>query len=267
MCRWAAYIGAPKFIAEVVSKPKHSLIAQAREADECKTAINADGFGLAWYAHRTEPGLYRDVSPAWSDPNLHALAQQVKSRLFLAHVRASTGSAVSRNNCHPFAYRNWSFMHNGQIAHFDVLRQKFDAAIPEHLYHMRKGASDSEALFLIALGQGLDKDPQAALQRTTTIVHEIARESGVAARLRMTLAFSDGATLYAVRFASKGVPPSLYYRRNEKDNGWLVVSEPLHDGPEWHSVLPNSFCAFTDADVVKHKFEPAVIVEKAAHLV
>ena len=31
------------------------------------TAVNADGFGLAWYGERPEPGLYRDVMPAWSD--------------------------------------------------------------------------------------------------------------------------------------------------------------------------------------------------------
>jgi glutamine amidotransferase len=111
MCRWAAYIGAPIFLEEIVSRPGHSLIHQSHCATECKTAINADGFGIAWYGERPEPGLYRDVLPAWSDPNLRSLTAQVKSRLFLAHVRASTGTATSRNNCHPFAVGRWSFMH------------------------------------------------------------------------------------------------------------------------------------------------------------
>lgn len=122
MCRWAAYLGAPIFMEEVVVQPGHSLIQQSQEAEEAKTAINADGFGVAWYDHRPEPGLYRDVLPAWSDPNLRAIAHQVKSRLFLAHVRASTGSATSRNNCHPFAHKQWSFMHNGQIGGFEQFR-------------------------------------------------------------------------------------------------------------------------------------------------
>lgn len=77
MCRWVAYIGEPIFIADLVSAPEHSLIAQARQAEECKTTINADGFGLAWYNYHTQPGLYRDVYPAWSDMNLRALAEQV----------------------------------------------------------------------------------------------------------------------------------------------------------------------------------------------
>ncbi len=56
MCRWAAYLGAPIFMEEVVVQPGHSLIHQSQEAEEAKTAINADGFGVAWYNHRAEPG-------------------------------------------------------------------------------------------------------------------------------------------------------------------------------------------------------------------
>ena len=73
MCRWAAWVGAPIFLEDIVSRPGHSLIHQSRAASECKTAINADGFGLAWYGERAEPGLFRDVYPAWSDPNLRSL--------------------------------------------------------------------------------------------------------------------------------------------------------------------------------------------------
>jgi len=64
MCRWAAYIGEPIFLDEVVSRPGHSLIRQSQSAAEAKTATNGDGFGLAWYDRRPEPGLYRDVYPA-----------------------------------------------------------------------------------------------------------------------------------------------------------------------------------------------------------
>ena len=45
MRRWVAYFGEPIFIADLVSAPEHSLIAQARQAEECKKTINADGFG------------------------------------------------------------------------------------------------------------------------------------------------------------------------------------------------------------------------------
>ncbi|MGB0497891.1 MAG: class II glutamine amidotransferase, partial [Rubricella sp.] len=134
MCRWAAWIGAPIFLDEIILKPAQSLVAQSHHAAECKTATNADGFGLAWYGERPEPGLYRDVYPAWSDPNLRSIAGQVRSGLFLAHVRASTGTATSRNNCHPFVHGRWSFMHNGQIGGFEGFRRRADMLIPDALY-------------------------------------------------------------------------------------------------------------------------------------
>ena len=52
MCRWAAYIGAAIFLEDIVIRPGHSLIAQSHDAVEGKTAINADGFGVAWYGER-----------------------------------------------------------------------------------------------------------------------------------------------------------------------------------------------------------------------
>ena len=91
MCRWAAYLGEEVFLEDIVTAPCHSLIAQSHCAEQAKSPTNGDGFGLAWYGGRTEPGLYRDILPAWSDPNLKSLCRQIKSGLFLAHVRASTG--------------------------------------------------------------------------------------------------------------------------------------------------------------------------------
>ncbi len=159
MCRWAAYIGDPFFLEDFVSRPGHSLIHLSLCASECKSATNYDGFGIAWYVERAEPGLFCDILPAWSDPNLRSLTAQVRSRLFLAHVRASTGTATSRNNCHPFAVGRWSFMHNGQIGGYDRFRRDADMLIPDALYAHRKGATDSEALFLLALAEGLEGDP------------------------------------------------------------------------------------------------------------
>ncbi len=101
MCRWAAYRGEPLFLEELVISPAHSLIEQSHCATKAKTATNADGFGIAWYGDRPEPGRFRDVLPAWSDCNLKSLARNVRSPLFLAHVRAATHGSTRRDNCHP----------------------------------------------------------------------------------------------------------------------------------------------------------------------
>ncbi|PCD76933.1 class II glutamine amidotransferase [Pseudothioclava arenosa] len=257
MCRWAAYIGQPIFLEDIVSRPGHSLIHQSHCATQCHTQINADGFGLAWYGERAEPGLYRDVMPAWSDPNLKSLTAQVKSPLFLAHVRASTGTATSRNNCHPFVVGRWSFMHNGQIGGYDAFRRDAEMMICEALYAHRKGATDSEALFLVALAEGLDADPKAAMERAAARFEAISRARGTAPHLRLTAAFSDGESLYAIRYASDEFAPSLYHRWSDSRAGRAVVSEPLEsDGGDWIEVPANSFCRFTRDAVEISEFVP-----------
>jgi len=260
MCRWAAYIGAPIFLDEIVSRPGHSLIHQSHCATECKTSINADGFGIAWYGERPEPGLYRDVMPAWSDPNLRSLTAQVKSGLFLAHVRASTGTATSRNNCHPFAVGRWSFMHNGQVGGYDNFRRDADMLIPDVLYPHRRGATDSEALFLVALAEGMDADPKGALERAVQQFDAISRAKGCAPHLRLTAAFSDGTRLYAVRYASDDFAPTLYHRWSEARGGRAVVSEPLEtDEGGWEPLPSGSFCVFDGESVRVTPFRPAVL--------
>lgn len=257
MCRWAAYVGEPIFLEDIVSKPGHSLIHQSHCATQCHTSINADGFGLAWYGERPEPGLYRDVMPAWSDPNLKSLTAQVKSALFLAHVRASTGTATSRNNCHPFVVGRWSFMHNGQIGGYNAFRRAGEMMIPDHLYPHRKGATDSEALFLLALSEGLDDDPKAALERATARLEALSRERGQGPHMRLTAAFSDGKRLYAVRYASDELAPTLYHRWSDTRRGRAVVSEPLEDGEgDWIPVPPGSFCIFEGASLTIEPFAP-----------
>jgi glutamine amidotransferase len=255
MCRWAAYIGKPIFINELLFDPSHSLIKQSKQAEECKTAINADGLGLAWYHARPEPGQYRDVYPAWSDTNLESIATQIKSGLFLAHVRASTGSAISRNNCHPFVVGKWSFMHNGQIGGFEDFRKQADMAIPESLYQYRKGATDSEVLFLLAIGYGLTENPIKALQLAVGELQKMSELYGRGPAMRLSAAFSDGERLYAVRYASDARAPTLYYRPNAHGNGWAVVSEPSEtEGPNWVAVENGEVCSFTAGKVSKSVF-------------
>ncbi|MFP1644860.1 class II glutamine amidotransferase [Pontitalea aquivivens] len=258
MCRWAAYIGQPIFLDEIISRPGHSLIRQSHCATQCHTAINADGFGLAWYGERPEPGLYRDVMPAWSDPNLRSLTATVKSGLFLAHVRASTGTATSRNNCHPFVVGRWSFMHNGQVGGYDALRRDAEMMIPDALYPHRKGATDSEALFLVALAEGLETTPRQALERATARLETLSRARGAAPHMRLTAAFSDGARLYAVRYATDDQAPTLYHRWSDTRGGRAVVSEPLEPGEcDWQVVPESSFCTFDGQGVTVEPFVPA----------
>jgi len=259
MCRWAAYLGEPVFLEDIVTAPAHSLIAQSHGALEAKTATNGDGFGIAWYGDRREPGRYRDILPAWSDCNLKSLCRQIRSPLFLAHVRASTGGATNRDNCHPFVSGRWSFMHNGQIGEFERIRRPLEAGLSDGLYDEMHGSTDSELIFLMMLAEGLDEDPMGAARRTVARICETAARAGIEPKLKLTAAFSDGARLFAVRYAIGGSAPTLYAGGFRGDQGRCLVSEPFdRDEPSWQAVPPGSFVTMTRDSVAIRPFEPAM---------
>ncbi len=234
MCRLLAYLGNPILVEELVSLPEHSLIHQSREAHEAKTVTNGDGFGLGWYGERPNPGLYREITPAWSDENLLSVCSQVRSGLFFAHVRASTGAATARANCHPFAVGRYLFMHNGQIGGHKEIRRAVENLIPDALYPYRGGTTDSEAIFLSAFGFGLEQDPVTAIARTLQTLVGLQTQAGVTEPLRFAACLSDGETLYAFRWSSDQRPPSLYIRQTGE--GTVIGSEPLDFCSRWTEV-------------------------------
>jgi glutamine amidotransferase len=238
MCRWIAYRGETIPLERYVTEPDHSLVVQSLKALESAGSTNGDGFGLGWYGERQEPGLYREVRPAWSDENLRHLCRHIHSQLFFAHVRASTGTPTTRPNCHPFAHGRWMFMHNGQVGDWSLIRRSVEALIPDEFYKSRVGTTDSEAVFLAILGAGADHDPVGATLRTLATLTRLVHASGTNEPLRFTAALSNGRELYAFRYANNDTANSLYYR--EAAASVVVVSEPLDRQPgNWKPVPPN----------------------------
>ncbi len=239
MCRFLAFIGNPVVLESVVCTPCHSLIHQSIHANESKSPTNGDGFGIGWYGERPEPGIYRDLRPAWSDENLLSLCAQVRSRLFFAHVRAATGTATARANCHPFAHQNCLFMHNGQIGGYSKIRRALEAMIPDSLYPHRTGTTDSEALFLAAIARNAGHDANAAFTGLITHIRALTQAEGIDEPLRFAAAFTNGDTLHAFRWASDTRAPTLYWRQDS--DGLLVVSEPFDESKERWNALPQGF--------------------------
>ena len=237
MCRWLAYSGKAIFLEELIENPGNSLIKQSLNASESKTAINGDGFGLGWYGAKSSPGIYREILPAWADQNLLSLCQQISSRLFFAHVRASTGTFTSRANCHPFSFDNWMFMHNGQIAEYEKVRRDIENLIPDKHYLGREGTTDSEALFLALYQFGLPEDPIGAVSKLCNKVNQLMASKGITDAFRFTATLSDGECIYAFRYSSDARAPSLYYRCTGE--GVVIASEPLDASTDnWQMVEP-----------------------------
>ena len=130
-------------------------------------------------------------------------------------------------------------MHNEQIGRFEAARKAADMLIPDALYRHRRGATDSEAFFLVALGNRL---ATGAIARTIATFEALATKTP---KFGMTSVFSDGEILYAVRYASDGVAPTLYHRWSTLQKGRVVVSEPFDAACGfWQEVPDKNFCIF-----------------------
>lgn len=239
MCRWMAYVGSPRLIEEFVYDGKNALCGQAQHSHKAKLGVHGDGGGLGWYGKPPEPGIYRNPGPAWADPNLRELTRMVESRIFFAHVRASTGAPNLFVNCHPFRCKRWMFMHNGQIGGFRQLRRRLDAKLSDDSHAAIQGGTDSELMFHLMITHGLDHDPPSAIRRTMDEIEQMRQADGIDEAFRATLAITNGCKVWAVRWSSDHLAPSLYQKQHE--NGVLVVSEPLdEDISSWREIAPNS---------------------------
>lgn len=255
MCRFLAYSGVPVFLEDFVASPCHSLIHQSLHAEETKTGTNGDGFGVGWYGEKPEPGQYREVRPAWSDENLLSIARQVRSHLFFAHVRAATGTATTRANCHPFVHGRHLFMHNGQIGGYALIRRKLESLIPDSLYAARVGTTDSEAIFLLALARMADGySPGEALAWTLGEALALMQAAGIREPLRCAAALADGETIHAVRWSSDTRPPTLYICN--RSDSIVVASEPVDAARDcWQALGCNSMVSVTSGAITVSPFE------------
>ncbi|ORW30497.1 class II glutamine amidotransferase [Mycobacterium paraense] len=273
MCRWVGYLGSPIAPRELLHDPPRSLIEQSRRHAPNMEIPNGDGTGLGWYEHRDEPALFRSITPAWGDENLLELATEIRTRLFVAHVRAGTGTPVQQTNCHPFRYRNWLFVHNGHVAGYPRLRRDLLLAVRPDLFGNIAGSTDSELMFHLALTFGLADDPIAGIARMAGFVEATAAAAGVAEpALQMTVGVSDGVRLYAVRYASGPEANTLFVSedpesvrmlypaeeapRHFADDSRVVVSEPLTHLPGmWREVAAGT-ALIIGRDIEERAFRP-----------
>ena len=270
MCRWIAYTGNRVYLEELILKPQYSLIDQSLASKLGAETTNGDGFGVGWYGEAVVPGLYKDPEPAWNNRNLADLARHIKSPLFLAHVRATTGTPIQQTNCHPFRYGRWLFVHNGLIRGYHKLKRDLVMAVDPALYPLIEGTTDSELMFNLALTFDLENEPLAALERMTGFVEKVAEGYAVEHPLQMTLGLSDGERLYAVRYSSERQSRTLFHSKSVEgleeinprleifgDDARAIVSEPLSDMSDYWAEIPESSALIVEAgEIGVHDFEP-----------
>ena len=187
MCRWVLYKGDRIKIADVVTRPAHSLVDQAqnhivftpgvessalydREQRKHRDhGVNADGFGLGWYTgdeKAVTPTLIKSLLPPWSSATLSEIAESTDTHLLFAHIRAaSPGLRVSEANCHPFRCGRFLFMHNGGVAGFSKIKQRLRSSLRPDVLSGIEGTTDSEHVFAVFVNMFPDQGVHGPFNR------------------------------------------------------------------------------------------------------
>ena len=281
MCRWMAWSGQPLIIEELLFKPAHGLVDQSLHSRMGVETTNGDGFGLGWYGGGEGPAVYRSVAPAWGDANLRELAAHVESPMWIAHIRATTGTAIQQTNCHPFRHGRWLFVHNGVINGIHEMRRELMLAVDPSLFPAIEGSTDSEVVFNLAITFGLEDDPVGAVEQAIGFVEATAERHGIDNPVQASMGLTDGECLWAFRYSTAGKSRTLFsscdaaaIRRLHPDNERLqrlqdedrvVVSEPLSDLPGLWESIPESSVLIIQPGADEHReFRPRAPTQVAA---
>jgi len=273
MCRWIVYFGNEVTVTDAIGTHGHGLVTVAnapvyapgfsREKlyDENDITVNhpenGDGFGVGFYSTMKSlkfPAVLRDCKPIWHSNNLGPIGGAVKSSLVFGHVRkAFNFGSIAEQNCHPFRYGVYMFMHNGVIWKFHKIRgsilvlisEIFDSVSKEHdIEDEIQGTTDSEALFFLILAMiaklknSLDftkptcttKELKSCMLEAINIVLKLVSDTvgneGDGSRLNTAL--TDGDHILVTRFRNaEKQPPSLYYTLRQKNAKTLTVRCPI----------------------------------------
>ncbi|GBG79499.1 hypothetical protein CBR_g29646 [Chara braunii] len=210
-------------------------------------AINLDGFGIGWYpldSHsssssasssspsqaapdseakaRAPPMLYKTVKAGPEDDRLMELAQTVKSGCFFAHSRASTTGEVIVENCHPWTYGRFMWMHNGGISRFAEIRRFMLAEMGARFAAQIQGQTDSEAAFFLFLHFLAQAAPQEGAREERQPCDDDERafiDPEMAIRLPSTAAMLEAAMEQTVQFIVKSVNLVCQEEGGEQETG------------------------------------------------
>ena len=243
MCRMVAYLGGPEVtLSSLVLETEHSLLVQSYAPREMLSGVvNADGFGVGWYAPWSgeEPAVYRSDGPLWSDRSFAGIAPKVRASNIFAAVRSATpGLPAEESGVPPFASGPYTFMHNGAIRDFrhTAMRPLRDS-LSDESYAGLLGTTDSETIFALLLdrlkaGEPLPKALSGALHNVLEAC------AGLEVETALNLAVTDEETMAFTRYSSHGPGNSLYYVEGGEafPEAVVVASERLDGDAGWKKV-------------------------------
>jgi predicted glutamine amidotransferase len=261
MCRlFGLHAGTPVRATFWLLDAPDSLVAQSHR--------EPDGAGIGVFDHRGNPVVDKQPIAAWQDTDFATDAHDLRSAVFVAHVRYASTGGLTAANTHPFTQDGRILAHNGAFSGLDQLDQRLASSGAKNLVG---GDTDSERMFALITEQTRlhGGDVEAGIVSALTWM----AQSLPIYSLNLLLATAD--TLWALRYPDTN---ELYIlqRPHQDGNGELdatssrirarsadlanqaatiIASEPMDDDPNWRPLRPGELVRI-DADQSVHSSYP-----------
>lgn len=238
MCRHLAWLGAPRSLASLTSEPEFGLLRQSYAPRRQRHGLmNADGFGVGWYAPgRSAPVRYRRSVPMWTDVNYASLAPTIESGCVLGAVRSATvGTAPDESCAAPFTDGRRLFSHNGKLFDWPRARRALSAGVLE----VTEAAAPVDSALVFGVAAAAWADGAGLGDGLVEAVRALSTCGGG----RLTLLATDGDALAAVTSGE-----AMWVRHGH--DGVLLASEPSDDGDDWDE-LPADHLVVADGGGIR----------------
>lgn len=228
MCRHLAYLGPVVSLGRLLSEPEHSLVRQSWAPRRQRNGtVNADGFGIGWYAEGDPvPARYRRAArsgrPHLRRPHPRGAQRRRAGRRTGRHARGGRREAAAA----PFSDGRWLFSHNGSVRDWPESAAPLAAGLPVEELLQLAARTDSALIWALVLHRLRAGDDLGA-----ALAGPVRDLASAAPASRLNLLLTDGSTIAATAWGD-----SLWYLADPPAGRVVVASEPHDDDSRWCEV-------------------------------
>jgi predicted glutamine amidotransferase len=218
-------------VMEFLSQSTHKIKNTPGVDNSFENSFHLDGYGFSWLSNK-KWRTYKSPELYLQDTHLEKkLPKRLKSNIVIGHIRNKIYGKASKENTHPFFFKNQVFFHNGFVKDFMKHKEEIMAKVDKKYHSHIKGETDSECLFYLFL---TIKDFIAAQPKTDQFMVDISklffqtlREMNLSCLVNII--FTDDKYIVVSRYSilmhtTKDSNLSLYYDNTE---GVVITSEPI----------------------------------------
>jgi predicted glutamine amidotransferase len=236
-------------------------LLDAPDSSAAQSHREPDGAGIGVFDRDGQPVVHKQPIAAWQDAQFATDAQELRSAVFVAHVRYASTGGLSVANTHPFTQDGRTLAHNGAFAGLDQVDRRLAGTGANSLV---SGDTDSERMFALITAETRSHggDVEAGIVSALTWM----AQSLPIYSLNLLLATAD--TLWALRYpdtnelhilqrqppngangALDAASPRIHARSADLADqaATIIASEPMDDDPNWRAVQPGELIR-VDAD-------------------